>query len=250
MKRFEDLVVLVTGAASGIGKASALRIADEGGAIACVDLDLPGARATAEEIEKAGGQALALGCDVSDPGAVRETVERAVERFGGLDALCNIAGILRFDNLLDLSPEDFDRVLAVNLRGTFLMCQAALPHLIETRGSIVNMSSTAALGAHAWTAAYSASKGGVLALTKCIAVEFGRRGVNCNAVCPASVETPMSTGVRLPEGADLTLLKKIEPFDGIVRPPSDVAGVVAFLASRDAVHVNGDQIRADGGVLT
>ncbi len=250
MNRFENRAVLVTGAASGIGKASALRIAAEGGSVACADIEMAAVEETAREIVDAGGEAFAMACDISDQGACRSSVESTVEKYGKLNALCNIAGILRFDNMLELEMEDFDRIIAVNLRGTFMMCQAALPHLIETKGSIVNMASTAALGAHAWTAAYSASKGGILSLTKCIAIEFGRRGVNANAICPASVETPMSSHVTLPEGADMTLLAKVLPFDGVNRPPSDVASAVAFLASDDGVHINGDYIRTDGGVMT
>ncbi len=231
MNRFENRIVLITGAASGIGEASALRIAQEGGSVICADMDVEGVEQTVSEIGKNGGEAIALACDVSDQDSVNKTVERGVEKYGKLNALCNIAGILRFDKTLEAKMEDFDRIIKVNLNGTFMMCQAALPHLIETKGSIVNMASTAALGAHAWTAAYSASKGAVLALTKCLAVEFGRLGVNVNALCPSSIATPMVDAVVLPEGIDISLLKKVEPFDGKFRPPSDVAGAVAFMHS-------------------
>lgn len=250
MKRFEHKVVLVTGAASGIGQASAFRIAEEGGKVICVDVVEEALQKTVHQIREKGGDAIALVCDVSDQASVRATVAKGIEHYGRLDALCNIAGILRFDNTLDLKMEDFDQIIDVNLRGTFMMCQATLPYLIETRGSIVNMASSAALGAHAWTAAYSASKGGVLALTKCLAIEFGRLGVNSNAICPAAVDTPINARFTLPEGADPSLLEKIKPFDGVFRPPSVVASAVAFLASDDAVHINGDYIRTDGGVLT
>ncbi|MCP4006529.1 MAG: SDR family oxidoreductase [bacterium] len=250
MRRFENRVVLVTGAGSGIGEASALRMGSEGGKIACVDIDGNAAEATAKAVREAGGEANAWVCDISDQATVQKTVHEVAEHYGQLNALCNIAGILHADHTLELSMDVFDRVLAVNLRGTFMMCQTALPYLIETKGSIVNMASTAALGAHAWMAAYSASKGGILALTKALAVEFGRKGVNSNAICPASVETPMSKSVRLPEGFDPALLRKVLPFDDINRPPSDVASAVAFLASEDAVHINGDHIRTDGGVMT
>ncbi|MCG8592343.1 MAG: SDR family oxidoreductase [Proteobacteria bacterium] len=249
MHRFEERVALVTGAASGIGRATAIRIAEERGSVVCVDVQEEAAAATAQQIQAAGGRATAIACDVSDEVAVRSTVRDAVKHFGRLDALCNIAGILRFEHTHEARLEDWNRVLAVNLTGTFLCCREAVPHLLETRGSIVNMSSTAGLGAHAWTAAYSASKGGVLALTHCLAIEYGKQGLNTNAVCPGGVTTPLHDAFSLPEGADPKLLKKVMPFTDFVGP-EDVAATVAFLASTDAKHVNGEHVRVDGGMLS
>ena len=250
MARFDDRVVLITGAGSGIGKASAQRIASEGGTVVCVDLQQDAVQQVADDIVAAGGKACALACDVSDQQSVQETVAATVERYGELHALCNIAGVLRFDNFHDLSLEDFDRVMQVNCYGVFMMCQAAIPHLLKTRGFIVNMSSTAALGAHAWTAAYSASKGAVLSLTKSIAVEYAMQGLNCNAICPGGIETPMVADADLPEGADARLLTKVMLPDGYFAPAADVAGVVAFFACEDANHVKGDYLRVDGGLMT
>ncbi|MDH3616481.1 MAG: SDR family oxidoreductase [Gammaproteobacteria bacterium] len=250
MQRFENKVVLITGAASGIGQASAYRIAEEGGKVACVDIAADAAEKTAATIRDNNGDAMAFACDISDCNSINNTVAKVVEHYGKLDALCNIAGMLRFDKTEDVTLEDWNRIIAVNLTGTFFMCQAALPHLIETEGYIVNMASTAAHGAHAWTAAYAASKGGVMAMTRTIAIEFGRRKVNANTISPASVETPMVDMARtqLPEGADMSLLQKVLPFDGN-RPPSVVASLVAFLASGDAVHINGIDVRIDGGLM-
>jgi NAD(P)-dependent dehydrogenase (short-subunit alcohol dehydrogenase family) len=250
MGRFDGRVVLITGAGSGIGKASALRISSEGGTVVCVDINTEQVEAVADSIVANGGEALALTCDVSDQDSVKATVAAAVEKYGKLNALCNIAGMLRFDNTLELSLEDFDRVMKVNCYGVLMMCQQAIPHLLETKGFIVNMASTAALGSHAWTAAYSASKGAVLSLTKCIAIEYGLQGLNCNAICPGGIETPMVAGANLPEGADERLLTKIMLPDGYFAPPEDVAGVVAFLASDDANHIKGDFLRVDGGLMT
>ena len=248
MMRFEDKVVLVTGAASGIGRASAERMASEGARIACVDLQAEALERSAERVRKLGSEALALVCDVSDPAAVRETVARAVSELGGLDSLCNIAGILHFDHTHELSLEKWSRVLAVNLTGTFLMSQTALPHLLAGGGNLVNMASTAALAGHAWTAAYSASKGGVLSFTRTLAVEYGKQGLRANSVCPGSVSTPMHQVFRLPDGADPKLLERIMPLDEF-RGPEAAAAVVAFLASDDAAHINGEHIRVDGGTL-
>jgi NAD(P)-dependent dehydrogenase (short-subunit alcohol dehydrogenase family) len=248
MNRFEDRVILITGAASGIGRASAIRLAQEGGKIVCVDIQQEAVEETAAEIRK-NGEALALVCDVSEPESVNETVSKAVSHFGKLNGLCNIAGILAFENTVDVTLEDWNRIIAVNLTGTFLMCQAALPHLLETKGPIVNMSSTAALAGHPWTAAYAASKGGILALTYTLAIEYGRKGVRTNALCPGAVMTPIQQAFKYPEGSDESLLEKIMPFDDF-RPPEDVAGAVAFLASDDSIHMNGSALRIDGGMLS
>ena len=157
MRRFENKVVLVTGAASGIGRAAALRMAEEGAALFCADLPPEAVREPAEQASERGGEAEARVCDVSRPEDVTASVAACIERFGKLDSLCNVAGILRFDHALELSLEDWNRVLAVNLTGTFLMCKAALPHLLEVRGNIVNTSSTAALAGLPYGAAYGAA---------------------------------------------------------------------------------------------
>ena len=249
MRRFDDKVVLVTGAASGIGAATALRLASEGATLACVDLQEEGAEGTARQIREAGGEAISLACNVSDEKAVLRTVATSIEQLDRLDGLCNSAGILRFDDTLKLRLEDWQQVLAVNLTGTFLMCQAALPHLLETGGAIVNMASTSAVGGQPWSAAYGASKGGVLALTRTLAIEFGRRGVRSNALCPGSIDTPITKAFAFPEGADQSLLQRILPFDGM-KPPEDVASAVAFLLSAEARHINGVGLRVDGGTLS
>lgn len=250
MQRFDDKAVLITGAASGIGQASAHRIAAEGGRVACADIDAELAEATAAAIRENGGDAIGIACDVTDLDAIRHCVATTVEEYGKLDALCNIAGMLRFDKTEAVRLEDWNRVIQVNLTGTFFMSQAALPHLLDSEGYIVNMASTAAHGAHAWTAAYAASKGGVLAMTKTFAIEYGKRKLNANSISPANIETPMVEKAhhQLPEGIDMSLLQKVVPFD-VSRPPSAVAGLVAFLASEDAVHLNGIDVRIDGGLM-
>ena len=157
---------------------------------------------------------------------------------------------MRFDNSHEVELENWNKIININLTGTFFMCNLAIPMLLESQGSIVNVSSTAALGSHAWTAAYSASKGGISAFSKTLAVEYGLRGLNVNCVCPASIETPMSTSPNLPKDIDTRLLKKIMPVDGVNRSPDDIASTIAFLASKDAIHINGIDLRVDGGLLT
>jgi NAD(P)-dependent dehydrogenase (short-subunit alcohol dehydrogenase family) len=247
MKRFEDKVALVTGAGSGIGKATAERLAEEGARVACVDVRQDAVEKTAQKL---GGDAIALVCDVADPTAVGATVAAAVERFGKLNVLCNIAGILRSDHTHQLALEDWNRILAVNLTGTFLVCKAALPHLLQKKGNnIVNTSSTAALGSHPWMAAYAASKGGILSFTKTLAIEYVKHGLRANCVCPGGITTPLHGQFSLPDGADPELLRGAMPLVPYVGP-EHAASTIAFLASDDARYMTGTEIRVDGGALS
>jgi meso-butanediol dehydrogenase/(S,S)-butanediol dehydrogenase/diacetyl reductase len=248
MKRFEDRVAVVTGAASGIGAATALRLAREGAKVAAVDVNAEELARTVAALRNAGSESEAYVCDVSDEDAVRAAVGGIARRFGGIHVLCNIAGILRWDNAHELKLADWNRVLGVNLTGTFLMCRETIPHLVRSKGCIVNLASTAALSAHPWTAAYSASKGGVLSLTSTLALEYGKQGVRVNAACPGAIDTPMRGTFRLPEGADPKLLERIMPFRGFA-PAADVANLIVFLVSDEARHIHGTAVRVDGGML-
>lgn len=248
MDRFKDLVVLLTGAASGIGKASILRMAEEGAAVVCADIQSEAAEATAKEARELGANAIAVSVDVSDPESAKNAIAAAISEFGRIDSLCNIAGILRFDHTHELTLENWNQILAVNLTGTFLMTQAALPHLLESHGALVNMASTAGLAGQPWSAAYSASKGGVLSFTRSIAVEYGKQGMRANSVSPGGILTPIQNEFHLPEGADEKLLLRIMPLDKM-REAGAAAAVVAFLASPDSIHINGETIRVDGGTL-
>jgi len=249
MRRFENKVVLITGAASGIGAATADRLAEEGAQLALCDVQREALEERTKQLEERGVDVHAVLCDVSNPAEVEETVAGAIGRFGKLDVLCNIAGILRFGHTHEFGLEDWHRILAVNLTGTFLMCRAALPHLLETRGNIVNMGSTAGLRGHPWSCAYSASKGGVHALTYGLAVEYGKQGLRANVLCPGSISTPITDAFQLPEGADRKLVYRIMPLDRF-RGPECVASTVAFIASDDAAHINGVALRVDGATLS
>lgn len=248
MSRFEGKAVLITGAASGIGRATALRLASEGASLALTDVDATGLDETVAGCVEAGGTAWSVVADVSDEAAVGSLIAATVDRLGRIDVVCNVAGILAFEDFRRTTLEQWNRILAVNLTGTFLVCRDALPHLLESGGNVVNVASTAALAGHPWTAPYSASKGGVLAMSLTLAVEFGKQGVRCNVVAPGSIETPIQEAFRLPEGADAKLLHRIMALDRM-RGPDTVAGAIAFLASEDAAHVNGEVLRVDGGTL-
>jgi NAD(P)-dependent dehydrogenase (short-subunit alcohol dehydrogenase family) len=248
MGRFTDQVVLLTGAASGIGKASVLRMAEEGASVLCADIQTEAAEATAKEARELGAKSVAVRLDVSDPASVQAGVNACIEEFGRIDSLCNIAGILRFDHTHELALDHWNQILAVNLTGTFLMTQAAIPHLLETKGALVNMASTAGLAGQPWSAAYAASKGGVIAFTRAMAVEYGKQGMRANALAPGGILTPIQNEFKLPEGADASLLQRIMPLD-IMRGPEHAASLVAFLASPDSLHVNGEIIRVDGGTF-
>ena len=246
--RYVEKTAIVTGAAAGIGRATAARLLSEGARVACFDVDSAALERSVSELG-AAQRTLALPCDVSSERAVSEALQQVLARWGKLDLLCNIAGILRADRSHELSLENWSRVLTVNLTGTFLMCRAAIPHLLETRGAIVNMSSVAAFGAHPWMAAYCASKGGILSLTHCLALEYVKRGLRVNAVCPAGLKTGLHGSIQFPSDADFELLRRAMPYNEFATP-EEVASVVAFLGSSDASHLSGIEIRVDGGSMS
>jgi NAD(P)-dependent dehydrogenase (short-subunit alcohol dehydrogenase family) len=249
MGRFEGRVVVVTGAGSGIGRASALRFGEEGGDVVCADIDGAAAADTAATITEKGGTAQSACLDVGDPDAVSSFVDRVAAEHGGLHVVANIAGAGCFRHTADVDLAEWERILRVNLTGTFLVCQAAIPHLLETHGNIVNMGSTTSFAAQPYAAAYCASKGGVLMLTKALAVEYGRRNIRVNCVCPGGVATPLLGGFVPPEGADMQLIGRIM-YAKRAADPAEVAAVVAFLASDDASYVNGAAYVVDGAMTT
>ncbi|UDY35600.1 SDR family NAD(P)-dependent oxidoreductase [Dermatobacter hominis] len=248
MDRFADKVVLITGAASGIGRATAERLAAEGATLALSDVNAEGLEETADTCRAAGSKVFSAVSNVADEASVADLVASAVAEHGRLDVAINVAGVLHFEDLRRTKLEDWDRIIAVNLTGTFLVCREVMDHLLATGGNIVNTASTASLAGHPWAVSYSASKGGVYALTQCLAVEFGKQGVRCNSVAPGSILTPIQNEFRLPEGADIKLVNRITALD-THRGPETVASTIAFLASDDAAHVNGTCVKVDGGTL-
>ena len=248
MTRFENKVVMVTGAASGIGRAAALRVASEGGKVFCTDINEEALQELVADIQQQGGEAIAQRFDISAEGAAEDCLASLIAQWGRLDALVNMAGILRFCNAHETPLEVWQKIIAVNLTGTFMLCKAVLPELLKTKGAIVNAASTASLQGLPWGVAYGASKGGVLAMTRSIAVEYAKRGVRANCVCPGDINTGMVEGLSFPEDADFDLLNRITSLSG-AKAPEVVAGAIALLASDDGIHITGEEIRVDGGIL-
>jgi NAD(P)-dependent dehydrogenase (short-subunit alcohol dehydrogenase family) len=244
MLRYDGRTALVTGAGSGIGRATVLRLVEEGASVLAVDLSADGLAVTAAEADRDGAVTTLVG-DVTDPDLAPGAVAAAVAIDGRLDLVVNGAGILRFEHSHEADMDAWEKVLAVNLTGTFRFCRAAIPALLDGGGAIVNVASTSSQFGHPWAAAYASSKGGVLALTKTLAVEYAKRGLRVNAVCPGSIETPITGQFHLPEGADGKLLRRIMSPTGMAAP-SVVAAAIAYLGSDDATHVNGADLRIDG----
>ena len=248
--RFAGRVCVITGAGSGLGRATALRLASEGGHVACLDLSLEAARKVVAEIEAAGGRAAAWVVDVADPKAVRGAVDALVAGLGRPQVLVNSAGLGKFANSHEMPFEDWARIIGVNLTGTFLMAQAVLPQLLAGGGNIVNIASNAGLMGAPYSAAYCASKGGVVNLTRALADEYLTRGVRVNAVAPGGIATPLQNSFRdLPPGADPSLLGKLRSPLGMATP-EEVANLVAYVASDEARYMTGSIVSIDGGITT
>lgn len=244
--RFSGKRVVVTGAASGIGRATARLFAAEGAELTIADINETGLAETAGMI---GGTPLVVPYDAADWDSCRALIAAAAAR-GGIDVLANVAGMLGWGPTLDFDEARFEKIIRVNLTSVYCLCRAALPHLIETQGNIVNTASTAALQGIAYTVAYAASKHGVMGVTKSLAVEFASKGVRVNAVAPGFVDTPMGNSTP-PEGeVDWSLVMRNAPklVEGTCAP-SDIADTIAFMASDQARKMTGTIINVDGGQL-
>lgn len=236
---------LVTGAASGLGRATAVKLAEAGADLCIVDLNADALAETAALLGNA--QVLTHVANLAEPEACRGAVAAAVARFGRLDALCNIAGIIKFANSHEMAETDYLLTIAINLNAPFFLSQAAIPHLLEANGAIVNCASSAALIGEAYAAAYCASKAGIVNMTKAMAMEYSRKPIRINAVAPGGMMTNIANGMTMPEGVEYDLIQRFSGLRGTVEV-DDVADLFAMLASPAGRSYHGACISIDAGI--
>ena len=245
--RFAGKVALVTGAASGIGRATALRLAGEGAAVLAHDVDAAGLDATASAGQEAGGTIRTRAGDLSARAECVAAVAECVDAFGRLDVLGNVAGISSCDHFCDVAEQSYRRMMAVNVDAYFFTCQAAIPHLLDAGGNIVNLASSAGLNGNAYTVAYCMTKGAVIQLTRSLAMEFWKTPLRINAIAPGAVETSLVANFRIPDDVDWDLVGRyMSP-----RPmgsADDVAALFAFVASDDGRNIHGAVLSTDAGL--
>ncbi len=245
--RLDGRQAVITGGGSGIGRAIALRLASEGASVAIVDINEASASAVATEIEKAGGTARAYVLDVADADAAVEVMKQVAEDLGGIGILVNNAGITRDNLLIRMSPDDWDLVLKINLKGTFNCTRAAARIMMAGRwGRVINISSVIGQIGNIGQASYGASKAGIVALTKTTARELASRGITANAIAPGFIETPMTEKLSEKVRDGLNSMLIIKRFG----KPEDIANLVAFLASDEADYITAQTINVDGGMAS
>jgi 2-hydroxycyclohexanecarboxyl-CoA dehydrogenase len=248
MKRFEDQVAIVTGAASGIGRATAMRLAAEGAAVVIADVNEEGAGAVARSISEGGGRSLALHVDVTDAPGVKAMTARAITAFGRVDILVSNAGWDRAGPFADTDEELWDRVIAINYRGHLATCHAALPYMRERGGGrIVTVASDAGRVGSSGEVVYSGAKGAVIAFTKGLAREVARYGINVNCVAPGLVDTPLLAGIA--EGHEKLIAAIVRSIPlGRTGVPEEIAAAICFFASPDAAYITGQTLSVNGGL--
>lgn len=249
--RVSDRIAIVTGAGSGIGQASAIRLAEEGAKVICADINLQAAQNTSEQITSAGFSAEAYQIDISDSQACNNLINHAVSKFGAIDILVNNAGVNLPGVFHEVTNETIDRTLNVNVKGAMFLTRAVLPHMLKnSRGSIVNMSSVNGLVSEPYLSVYSASKGAIVMFTRGIALDYAKTGIRCNAICPGWVDTPINHAHAKMLGGLDHVYKTIDSFQPIGRPGTsrEIANVVLFLASDESSFMTGSIVSADGGM--
>lgn len=247
MSRFDGKVVLLTGAASGVGRATSIRLAAEGASLFAVDVNTEGLQSLANEVATADTNLITQVCDVTSVEQCRQAVEACVETFGRLDVLGNIAGISWQDHLADVTEDDWDLMFNVNVKGPFFLTQAALPHLIEAKGNIINIASNTGTMGMAYTVLYSATKGAVVQFTRSLAMELVKTPVRVNAIAPGGINTAMTQNYRVANDMDWDLVRPAIGFRSMSEP-EHIAALFAFLASDEAPNIHGAIVHADHGL--
>lgn len=247
MQGFNGKVAMVTGAASGIGRATALRLAQEGADLFITDINAAQLEETAVVIRDMGQTVNTHIFDVADPEQCRAAIANVVDQMGSLDILCNIAGIHFARHLAEISDDDWRRMSSINLDGVFFLCQAAMPHLISSKGNIVNMASSAGLVGQIYNIPYCATKAAVVMMSKAMAMEFATSGVRVNSVCPGGVKTALTDGFAMPDDPDMNLFSRLFSLNGEMCEAEQIADAVVFLASEQSSFITGVALPVDGG---
>ena len=249
MGRYEGKVALITGAASGMGRAVSIRLAAEGAQVFGVDVNTEGLAETAAEIAGSGGRVETQRCDLGSVADCRAAPAACVDTFGRIDVLGNIAGLSWQDRVEDVTEEGWDRMFGVNVKGMFFLTQAALPHLLASGGNIVNIASNAGIQGLAYTAPYCATKGAVVQLTKALAMELSKTEVRVNAIAPGGVDTPMTRNFKQVDDPDRHFIRRMMAFKPMSLP-EHVAALFAFVASDECPGIHGAILSVDGGLTT
>lgn len=245
--RFDGKVALITGAASGMGRAISLRLASEGASVFAHDLNAAGLADTAAQIEAAGGRVATRSGDVSSRDECHHTVAACIDAFGQLDVMGNVAGISWAEHLHQATEESYRKLMGVNVDGYFWMAQASIPHLIASKGNLISIASNAGLMGQAYTVVYCMGKAAVVNMTRSLAMEFVKQPIRINAIAPGGIETALTHGFRVPEGIEFDLMAPYTGFRGM-GTADDIAGLFAFVASDEASNIHGSIISSDRGV--
>ena len=249
MQRFQQRNVLISGASSGIGRATAHRIAMEGGNVGIFDINLARLKEVAIELQAYGNQVCYSQCDITNYNETKQVIDQLGHELGGIQALSHNAGILRCYHTHEMTLDEWNELMTVNLTGTFSVNRHAIPHLLKNeRSYIVNTSSIAVDQPHPWMSAYAATKGAIKSFTRSIFIEYFLQGLHANCVMPGSIKTDLGAAFTIPKGANAALVKTLIPMgESKMVSPDHVASVIAMLASDDAMHINGTEIVVDGG---
>jgi len=244
---FQGKTVLVTGAASGLARATALLFAEHGADLSLIDVNEAGLAAVRRQIEAMGRRCLTQTVDVSSKANCDKAVAATVAEFGRLDVLCNVAGIVRLEHAVGVTEEQWNRMMGINLSGPFFLSQAAIPHLLETHGNIVNVASTGGIKAQAFTVPYSATKAGLIHMTRSLAMEYMHKPIRINAVAPGAMNTEMGQQTSIPADLDTTLLQRFFNIRS-ASEPGEVAKLIVYVASDQSPSIHGACLTADTGI--